>query len=93
LPFVSLASLSEAELPVIDESLDWIGLDKAVDELVLEDADLGRLVELKFFSGLNAEEIAEVMGSSVATVGRQWRFARAWLARRLGVDAQAAPGE
>ena len=93
LPFVSLASLSEAELPVIDESLDWIGLDKAVDELVLEDADLGRLVELKFFSGLNAEEIAEVMGSSVATVGRQWRFARAWLGRRLGVDTQAAPGE
>jgi hypothetical protein len=54
----------------------------------LIDASCARIVELKLFSGLSAEKIAEVEGSSTATVTRQWRFARAWLGR-LGVEVPA----
>ena len=42
-----------------------------------------RIVELKFFGGLSIEETAEVLGTSAATVVRQWRRARAWLYRQL----------
>jgi len=91
IPFVRLSDLSENQAPPIDDSVDWIGLDQALTALQAEDAECARVVELKFFSGLTTERIAEVCGTSVATVGRQWRFARAWLANRLGApdDAQA----
>jgi RNA polymerase sigma factor (TIGR02999 family) len=86
LPFVALDDITESETPTIDESVDWIAVDQALTELAAVDADCARIVELKFFSGLTTERIAEVCGSSVATVGRQWRFARAWLGEKLGVD-------
>lgn len=86
LPFVSLDELSEGETPGIDESVDWISVDQALDEFASVDPVAARVVELKFFSGMSTEQIASVMGSSVATVGRQWRLARAWLGQRLGVD-------
>ena len=38
---------------------------------------------MRVFGGLSVDEITGVMGSSTATVGRQWRFARAWLAEHL----------
>jgi len=63
--------------------VDWLELDQALDELAKVDKELVRLVELRVFTGLGVEQIAEVTGSSVATVGRRWRFARAWLAERL----------
>jgi RNA polymerase sigma factor (TIGR02999 family) len=87
LPFVSLDEITEGEEPVIDESVDWIVVDQALTELAEVDAECARVVELKFFSGLTTESVAKVCGSSVATVGRQWRFARAWLGERLGVDS------
>jgi RNA polymerase sigma factor (TIGR02999 family) len=84
LPFVTLDELREDQAPAIDESVDWIAVDQALDELAAVDPESAKVVELKFFSGLTTEKIAEVRGSSVATVGRQWRFARAWLGQRLG---------
>ena len=48
------------------------------------DPRAARVVELKFFGGLENEEIAEVMGLSTATVKRDWSLARAWLHRELG---------
>lgn len=89
LPFVALDDLSEEQTPVIDDSVDWIAVDQALTELAEVDADCAKLVELKFFSGLSTEQIARVQGSSVATVGRQWRFARAWLGQRLGIEPRA----
>jgi len=83
LPFVRLSDLHENQAPPIDDSVDWIGLDQALAALHRRDAECARIVELKFFSGLTNDRIAEVCGSSIATVGRQWRFARAWLARQL----------
>jgi len=88
LPFVPLDEVTERDAPAIDESVDWISVDQALTEFAEVDPICARVVELKFFSGMNTEQIAGVMGSSVATVGRQWRFARAWLGQRLGVDPE-----
>lgn len=90
LPLVPLDELREDQVPTIDESVDWIGLDEALTALAGVDADCARVVELKFFSGLTLEKIAEVCGVSRPTVVRQWRFARAWLGRRLSVETPPA---
>ncbi len=82
-PFVPLSELAESEVPLIDDSVDWVQLDAALTGLEAEDPDLARVVELKFYSGMKTAEIALVMASSVATVGRQWRFAKAWLGQHL----------
>ncbi len=87
LPLIALDDLRPDQAPMIDESVDWIGVDEALNELARVDAECARVVELTFFSGLTTEKIAEVRGNSVATVGRQWRFARAWLGKRMGAVA------
>lgn len=58
-------------------------LDSALARLEAIDAACAHVVVLKVFAGLQTDEIAEALGSSTATVGRQWRFARAWLAENL----------
>lgn len=82
--FVSLDDSREAEAAESDAMIDWLALDHALEELARSDADCARIVELRLFSGLTVEEIADVTRSSTATVGRQWRFARTWLSQRLG---------
>ena len=52
-------------------------------ELARLDPDLGRIVELRYFGGLNSEEIAEVMEVSAPTVTRRMRMAKAWLHRYM----------
>lgn len=64
-----------------DEFLD---LHRAIDALAQDDPRCARVVELTYFGGLSAGELAEVMQISVATVERDLQFARAWLRRRLG---------
>lgn len=84
LPFVPLDSVAEhAAESSIDLRVDWLSVHAALDELEARDAKGARIVELKFFSGLTTEEIAEVTAISRASVVREWRFARAWLATRL----------
>jgi len=60
-----------------------IDVDRALDELSEKDERKGRVVEMRFFGGLELEEIAEVLEISVATVKRDWEFARTWLYARL----------
>jgi RNA polymerase sigma factor (TIGR02999 family) len=69
---------------------DVLALDEAVRQLQDEDARLGEIVMLRYYTGLSIEETAEVIGASLSTVKRDWRFARAWLAQRLGRDVPAA---
>ncbi|MEO8671778.1 MAG: ECF-type sigma factor [Tahibacter sp.] len=83
---IAMDEMGENETPTIDDAVDWLALDRVLGEFEIEDPDCARVVELKFFSGLTTEQIADVCGSSVATVGRQWRYARAWLAERLDAD-------
>ena len=69
---------------------DVLALDDAVRQLQEEDPRLGEIVMLRYYTGLSIEETAEVIGASLSTVKRDWRFARAWLAQRLGRDVPAA---
>lgn len=66
-----------------DGSFDWLSFDQALRELAVEEPMCARVVELRVFADLSVEAIAEACASSTATVGRQWRFARTWLAARL----------
>lgn len=60
-----------------------LDLDRALTVLSGEDERSCRVVELRFFGGLNEEETAAALGISLATVKRDWTFARAWLQTRL----------
>jgi len=62
---------------------DLLALDEALDRLADKEVDLARVVELRFFSGLDVVETAEVMGVSESTVKRDWQMAKAWLHREL----------
>ncbi len=85
LPFVPLDLVTEEEAEGhVDLRVDWLAVHDALSELESVDAQSARIVELKFFSGLSVDEIAEAVAVSRATVVRDWRFARAWLAERLG---------
>jgi RNA polymerase sigma-70 factor, ECF subfamily len=71
-----------------DESLsaptpDWLALDEALNVLEAFDARKSRMVELRFFAGLDVDETARVLGISPETVHRDWRFTRSWLRREL----------
>lgn len=63
----------------------WVvELDTALRELAGHDAELARIVELRFFGGLDVEETAELLSLSPRTVKRRWQVARAWLQREIG---------
>jgi RNA polymerase sigma factor (TIGR02999 family) len=64
--------------------VDLLALDEALTRLATMDAQQSRIVELRFFGGLTTDETAEVMHISPATIGREWRMAKAWLAAELG---------
>lgn len=76
---VSLAAVEKEASP----SADIIALHEALLMLAKLDDRKSRLVELRFFGGLSAEETAEVLGISIRTVHREWDLARAWLFREL----------
>lgn len=67
--------------------IDLLALDRALDRLAAADRDQARIVELRFFGGLTLEETAEADGRSLATIKRDWRTARAFLHRELGLLA------
>ena len=66
--------------------VNLLDLHEALTDLTATDPRKGRIVELKFFGGLTTAEIAEHLGLSVATVERDWKFARAWLYRAMAGD-------
>jgi RNA polymerase sigma-70 factor (ECF subfamily) len=63
--------------------LEVLLVDEALTALAREDERQARVVEMRFFAGLNNEEIAEALGISVTTVKREWATARLWLLREL----------
>jgi RNA polymerase sigma factor (TIGR02999 family) len=65
-------------------------LDAALNELARMNPRQAWMVESRFFGGLEVREIAELLGLSEATILRDWRAARAWLARQLRTGAAAA---
>lgn len=70
-----------ASLQIAGEDIE--ALDAALRRLAAVDERKARLVELRFFGGLDEQEAADMVGISRATASREWRMARAWLAREL----------
>jgi RNA polymerase sigma-70 factor, ECF subfamily len=72
------------EMDAVDERpADVLALDLALQALARMDERKSRVIELKYFGGLTTEEIAQVTGISVATIGRDLRMAHAWLHREM----------
>ena len=70
----------------VEGAPDLVALDEALDKLAEVDPQLAKVVEMRFFGGMTADEIAEAISVSVPTVTRRWRLARAWLYRYLSGD-------
>lgn len=64
--------------------IDLLNLDAALDALAQEDESLAKLIEMRYFGGMTAEESAEALRQSVHVVRHDLRLAQAWLQRRLG---------
>jgi len=62
---------------------DVVALDDALTALASMDPRKAKVVELRYFGGLNVEETATVLGVSSDTVSRDWKLAKAWLVREL----------
>jgi RNA polymerase sigma factor (TIGR02999 family) len=80
---VDRLELAEGLAWIEPPSSDLLALDDAIQQLQEEDAHLAEIVQLRYYTGLSMEETASVVGVSVSTLKRDWRYARAWLARRL----------
>lgn len=72
-----------AEAGVAAPAVDVLALEQALGQLEAHDARKARVVELRWYGGLELEEIAELLGTSRATVQRDWEVARAFLYLRL----------
>ncbi len=66
-----------------DRAGHLLTIDEHLEQLKAQDQSLGRIVELRFFAGLNVEETAAAMEISPRTVKRGWRLARAWLQSKI----------
>jgi RNA polymerase sigma-70 factor, ECF subfamily len=75
--------LQEALIVSREPDADLIALDEALAELAAKDSRKCRVIELRFFGGLSAEETAVVLQVSIETVMRDWRLAKAWLLRYI----------
>ena len=81
-------TLDDATIGGVVPDADVIRLDDALQTLAALDQRKSRVVELRFFGGLTAEETAEALQVSAKTVLRDWEFARAWLQRELTREAR-----
>ena len=76
-------SLSEAVAVSAEKTAELLALDEALQRLARLDERKCQVVELRFFGGLSVEETAEVLKVSPVTVMRDWKMAKAWLAREV----------
>jgi RNA polymerase sigma-70 factor, ECF subfamily len=84
--------LDEDLEPLQQRGTDVVALDDALNRLSQLDRQQSLIVELRFFGGLTVDETAAVLGTSPATIGRDWSMAKAWLSRELrrGSDGKGA---
>jgi len=81
--------LVDEELPIEPPHQNVLAVEEALQRLEASDERKGRIVELRYFTGLTNEETARVLDLSVGTIEREWRFIKTWLQTELG----EAPGE
>jgi RNA polymerase sigma factor (TIGR02999 family) len=75
--------LDDAALISTEQSREIVELHEALERLALLDSRKAQVVELKYFGGLNYDELAEVLKISRITVRRDWEFAKVWLYTEL----------
>jgi RNA polymerase sigma factor (TIGR02999 family) len=80
---VALEGLTSSDEAI---EIDLLDLHECLTHLAALDPLQSQIVELRFFAGLTVDEVAKVIGSSKATVEREWRAARAWLGAELQKD-------
>ena len=76
-------SLSEVSIVSLEKTGELIALDEALHRLARVDERKSRVVELRYFGGLDVDETAEVLKVSPITVMRDWKYAKAWLVREI----------
>jgi RNA polymerase sigma factor (TIGR02999 family) len=81
-------TLDDAMALTEGEQVDVLALDQALGRLEAIDPRAARIIELRFFAGLDVDEAGEAIGVSPATIKREWSTAKAWLRRELA----SAPG-
>lgn len=79
----ALVTLDDGTDAAVAGAADVLALDAALDELAQLNPRQATMIESRFFGGLDVSETAELLAVSEATVLRDWRAARAWLARQL----------
>lgn len=80
---IRVVDIAAAEHVALDRSRDVVAIDDALRALAEHDPRKAQIVELRFFGGLNLDEIAEVIDVAPITVSREWAKARAWLNREV----------
>jgi RNA polymerase sigma factor (TIGR02999 family) len=80
---VERVAFDEALLVDVGRGHDLLALDEALDELARVDSRKSQVVVMRFFGGLNVDEVATVLNVSAATVTRDWKLAKSWLLREL----------
>ena len=75
--------VNEAVFLSTETSEELIMLDEALTKLAKIDELKVRIIEHCYFGGFTQKEVAEILGISIATVEREWRFARSWLKREM----------
>ena len=85
----ALLRVTLTDLEVGEESpvVDLIAIEEALTQLEKLDARCGQVLHLTYFGGLKRDEVAAVLNTSIPTVDRELKFARAWLNRALSGDA------
>ena len=78
--------LEDATLAIEGPSEDVIAVDEALTKLGQEDKIVADLVKMRYFAGLNLDQIAKILGISRRTADRYWAYARAWLHREITRD-------
>ena len=83
MPCMSIDEAAEVAAP---NEFPVLALDQALGRLEKTDPELAKIVELRAFGGLTIDEAAHVLQVSPSTAKREWRTARAWLNRELGLE-------
>ena len=79
----TIFSLMDSDASVNPSDVEILDLNSALEELEKLDPVQGRIVEMRYFSGLSIPETAEALGVSESTVKREWVIAKTWIRRRL----------
>jgi RNA polymerase sigma factor (TIGR02999 family) len=85
---IARLSLDEELVVSKEPQADLVALDDALKALAAIDERKSRVVELRFFGGLDVRETAEVLRVSAETVMRDWKLAKAWLFRELSQESR-----